>query len=105
MASIVEKNHETGFVKVVVVVAANTGEQCPSRPVQDGVSLRFRARPQNIGYVYLAFTLANVTATDRVSLAAGDSVGFKVNNANLLFVALSVANEGLEIFAEGPGGA
>lgn len=102
---VMERTYEIGFIDVTIIANANEANQAPSHPVSPDVAIRFRARPQNTGYVYLGFSSADAIGTDRITLSAGDSVSFRIKNSNLVYVAVSVGNEGYEVFSEGPGAA
>lgn len=80
---------------------AGTGTQLPDITVPDGFALVVRATPGNAGNVYLARTQADTNdATKRNTLAAGDSAKLWITNANLAWVAGSMAGQNVDILVE-----
>lgn len=83
-------------------IAATPGfTQLPNIPVPDGFALVIRATVGNGAQVFLANSGANTAVvTARVTLNAGDSVKLFITNANLVFVAGSVAGQNVDILVE-----
>lgn len=84
-----------------IALPAAGGTQLPSITVPNGFALVIRATPGNAGNVYYATSSANTNvATTRGTLAAGDSVSLYISNANLVWVAGSVAGQNVDITVE-----
>lgn len=84
-----------------ILLPAAGGTQLPNITVPNGFALVIRATPGNAGNVYYAINSANTNvATTRGTLAAGDSVSLYISNANLVWVAGSIAAQNVDITVE-----
>lgn len=82
------------------IALANTNTQVPlSIIVPNGFALVFRAHVSNTGLVYISRTDATNT-TLRNTLNAGDTVKLYIINSNLIFAAVSVAGERIDLLVE-----
>jgi hypothetical protein len=89
-------------VNVVNVPTAGTPVQLTSLVIPDGIDLVLRAKlPNANAKLYVANSSANcLDATKRIELKTGESLGFTINNANLIWIDSSVNNGKAEIFTE-----
>jgi len=77
------------------------GTQLPPIVMPNGFQLVIRATPGNAAVVYLANSGANTgIAANRITLAAGDTAKLQITNANLVWVASTVAATSVDILAE-----
>ncbi len=84
-----------------IALPAAGGTQLPDIPIPNGFALVIKATPGNAGLVYYAINSANTNvATLRGTLAAGDSVSLYISNANLVWVAGSIAGQNVDITVE-----
>ena len=84
------------------VAVPGTAEVFPTVSVPSGFALVVGALPTNTGYIYLGKTkLLAESATDRIPLAAGQTMRFYVYNSNLIWIDAVVGAEGAFYFAEG----
>ena len=77
------------------------GTQLPNITIPNGFSLAIRATPGNTGNVFVATSAANLNvATTRATLSAGDSLELYISNANLVWVAGSIAAQNVDLIVE-----
>lgn len=95
-------NFQSFVARVVSVAAAGTPVQLPDIPVPDGAELSIRARITN-GFRRVYVSDSPVNATDpatRIELRAGETIGLRVANADVVFVDASANGAAIELLVE-----
>ncbi len=82
-----------------IIATANENTACPSIKIPDGKALTVRSNPNNLGDVYISNSDSTNSST-RVTLAPGDGLQLFVKNSNVIFTAVSVANERIDLVVE-----
>ena len=100
---IVTTNNRSSF-KARIVNAPTTGSRLPNISIPDGFALSVRAHVDNTGQVFIANSLTNATTPGvpghRITLNAGDVLKIFLTNANIIFVAGSVADQNVDMVVE-----
>ena len=96
--------NKNSFLTGQKAVAATTiAEQLveQSVPISDGFSLTIVAKPANTGYVYIGISKADAEGAYRYDgIKAGEVIHLRITNANLVWVGVSVATEGVSWIVE-----
>jgi len=93
-------NKDSFTAQSFTIASANTNTQVPvSITVPNGFALVIRAHVDNTGKVYISRTDAT-NAASRNTLNAGDTVRLFITNSNLVYAAVSVAGERIDLLVE-----
>lgn len=100
--TVVTPNNPTFKAQVVTVPAAGTPVNLPNIPIPDGVDLTIRAKATNgKNLIFVSDSSANAALpAARLTLAAGESVGLAVQNANAVWIDGSLNGVSVEIMVE-----
>lgn len=83
------------------VTTPGTAEQLAFLEIADGFELVVRGLPTNTDNIFLGETKAKAeSADDRLQFSGGNGITLKVKNANLVWVDATVADEGVDYWAE-----
>ncbi len=78
----------------VLIVAANTPYQLPDIVIPDDMHLQIKGWPTNAGIIYVAGLRTSATNINQVwPLLANEAVGYRVKNADLIYVSGTVAGD------------
>ncbi len=85
----------------IIIRAVNTPYQLPSMPIPDGMAVIIKSWPSNGGFIYVAASRPEVLDINRVyPLQPGEFIGYKVRNANSLWISGTLVNDLVIITAE-----
>ena len=84
-----------------LVPVPGTAVQLPNIAIPDGYALVIKALPTNAGRIYLGHTAADAQVpANAYSLGPNEHADLKITNANLVYMDVAVANDGVEIIVE-----
>lgn len=96
-------NSKQIYVETVTILAAGTAQQATSVPVPDGVSVLYRAHPDNTGYIKIADTAAKAqasTGAGNVPLANSEGVTYQITNPSIPYIDATVSGEKVVVTME-----
>lgn len=97
----VSPNADTIQNASVPLQIAGVAYQLPDMPIPDGMSVLIKSWPKNGGYVYVGATKPDATDPSKCwPLQPGEFVGYRIKNANALWVSGTVAKDLVIISAE-----
>ena len=94
-------NTESIATTRLLIAALNTPYQLPDIVVPDDMELQLKGWPTNAGLIYVGNSRATCTNINSVwPLLANEAIGYRVKNANRIFVSGTVAGDWLAITVE-----
>lgn len=95
------ENRDAWEVNVYTIGTAGTGEMLPDLDIPNGMMLVVRAHPDNAGSVYLSHNkIGAESASNRITIAAGQGINLYLTNANLVWWNASQAAQKVEVYVE-----
>jgi len=94
-------NTETITATRVLIAAVNTAYQLPDIVVPDDMNLQLKGWPTNAGIIYVGYSRATCININQVwPLLANEAIGYRVKNANAIFISGTVPGDWLAITVE-----
>lgn len=94
-------NTESISATRLLIAALNTAYQLPWIVVPDDMELQLKGWPTNAGIIYVGNSRATCININQVwPLLANEAIGYRVKNADVIFVSGTVAGDWLAITAE-----
>lgn len=89
-------NSKQIYVETVTIAVAGTAQQATSVPVPEGVSILYRAHPDNTGYIKIADTAAKAQAATGVGnfpLANSEGAAYQIQDPAIPYLDATVSGE------------
>ncbi len=96
----------TGIIATrVLIVAANQQYSLPDIEVPDDMFLQIKGWPTNLGIIYVSGTRTGATNENQVwPLLANEAIGYRIRNADEIYVSGTIAGDFAVVTAEQKGG-